>query len=161
MSKENEENEQEEPLQEEEPNEFLEMGGGIELEPVEGEAPSDIPVQPHESPKEVVDRDITRDYDVLRDEEKKKQWSTEPCYGDQYQRYPETVRRIGPTLEVFDLSKEADLQTFNTLMAGAQNTAAPRSAVVMLERQWDESNHNWKILAQVLRFKYLKILEND
>jgi hypothetical protein len=147
-------------------NKYSDLGGGITSVPI-------VPPEPvqEEDPledendifhEEILDRDKTRPYDFfLDDETKKKQYTDEPSYADQYSRYPETVRRVGPTMEVFDLSNPSDALEMNKLMAGAQSYNAPRSMLVIVDRQWCDKTSNWKILAQVYKFKYLKILERD
>jgi len=155
--------------EEERLDEYHDIGGGVPagagldddttpLHPSEEKVPN---LNPESERGPSTDTDINRDYDIILDDAEKKQWSDKPCYADQYLRYPETVRKIGPTLEVFDLADENDKHKLNTLMAGQQSHSAPRSAVAVEDRKWDEKTSNWKILAQVITFKYLKILEKD
>lgn len=108
-----------------------------------------------------VSRDPTRPYDFFLGEGNQKEYSDEPSYADQYTRYPETVRKVGPLMEVFDLASPDSVLELNKLMAGAQSHHAPRSMVLIMDKQWSEKTANWKILAQVYKFKYLKIVEKN
>jgi len=150
--------------EQEEPEEaFEDLGSGTEAGDV-GENPIHLhPAdEPVENPKETRDRDLNRPaYDFLLDEDKKKQFSKTPSYADQYSRYPETVRTVGPMIRVFDLADANDLTEMNKLMTGFQNHNAPRSVAEIVDKQWDEKTGNWKMLMRVTEFMYLKIIERD
>lgn len=139
---------------------YFDLGGGIDL-------PKDVPLHPSdekakfEDEKPETDRDIKREYNYVLNDDRKKHFVDEPCYPDQYARYPETVKRVGPMIQVFDTASPDDLHELNTLMSGAQNHSAPRSMVAIMDKQWAEKSGGWKILAQVYKFKYLNILERD
>lgn len=154
----------------------MDMGGGISVEDSmpndwpddwpQGMHPSDGPSSPNATPEPesagIVDHDINRPaFDLLLDDDKQKQWLEKPSYADQYARFPETVRPVGPTFRVFDMSQEADIQQMNALMAGMQNPNCPRSHVAVEDKQWDDKAANWKVLAKVTHFLYLKIIEKD
>lgn len=147
---------------------FMDVGDGIpkpsEPEPSKEQPlhPSHVPVpNTSNAPEESKERDIHNNYDIIKDADKRKHWSDNPSYPDQYTSYPETVRTVGPTVEVFDLDEKEDLHRFNKYMAGQQSTSAPRSYIHIMDKQWDDKKSNWKILAQVTKFKYLKILEKE
>ena len=143
----------------------LDLGGGVTaIGHDEALHPSEEPVHdpnPQSEKGPSVDKDIHRDYDIILDPEEQKQWSDKPSYADQFLRFPETVRKIGPTMDVFDLADPDDLHRLNMLQAGAASMSAPRSALSISDTKWDEKTSNWKILGQVIQFKYLKILEKD
>lgn len=140
---------------------YLDLGVGITISPDEPLHPSQEEVPDADDHEEKRDRDLDREYDYLLNDDKKKQFVDEPCYPDQYARYPETVRRVGPTIQVFDMSKTEDAHELNKIMSGSQNHSAPRSMLAIMDKQWSEKEGSWKILAQVYKFKYLKILERD
>ena len=141
---------------------FLDLGGGIDTLEEDGPLhPSDEEAPKFEDENPELDRDQQRDYDYILNDDKKKHFVDEPCYADQYARYPETVKRVGPMIQVFDTSKTDDLHELNKLMSGAQNHSAPRSMVAIMDKQWAEKSDSWKILAQVYKFKYLNILERE
>lgn len=146
----------------EEDDRFMNMGAGIHIDPEHtypklGEEDKDAT----SFDKDKVDRDINRPYDFLLGTDRKKEFSEEPSYADQHAKYPETVRPVGPMFRVFDLSDETQVQTLNTLSTGYNNTAAPRSMVEIVDKQWDDKTRNWKLLTRVTTFLYLKILEKD
>jgi hypothetical protein len=154
---------------EEKYDKFMDLGGGFKIVPDEkasGENTTTHPSQQKtprfsDDEEEARDRDINREYDYLLNDDNKKTYLDEPCYADQYARYPETVRRVGPMIQVFNLDAPDDVHELNTLMTGAQNHSAPRSMISIMDKQWSEKTGNWKILAQVYKFKYLNILERD
>jgi hypothetical protein len=150
---------------------YFDLGGGVAKDPSAlhfGQVvPEELLSQEEPSPEyeytpeSKASRDPARPYDFFLGEGNQKEYSDDPSYADQYTRYPETVRKVGPLMEVFDLASPDSVLELNKLMAGAQSHHAPRSMVLILDKQWSEKTANWKILAQVYKFKYLKIVEKN
>lgn len=88
-------------------------------------------------------------------------WQEEPSYEDQYLKYPETCKTVGPQIAVYDLSQPEQLEALNTLLSKQAPDTCPRLIVADQEKEFSTTTDNWKILVVYYKVLYRKLISSE
>lgn len=104
------------------------------------------------NPADVVD-DV---YNEVKDDTGASIWSDTPTFDDQYARYRDTCRVVGPQMAVYNITDPTQLNQLN-LMLGKQ---APHDApgIILLDKKENCHEGKWLVLLEYLRVEYKKLL---
>lgn len=119
--------------------------------------PSSVPdkKQEKEETKETVSESIS-DYKESKDLKGKPLWYTEPTFEDQFKRFPDTARMVGPIVSIFNVTEPSELASLNALMAKQQPDGAP--TVIIASKKENFYEGKWLMLLEYFRVEYKQLI---
>lgn len=83
-------------------------------------------------------------------------WGDTPTYADQYVKFPDLCRLVGPEMAVFNVTNSEELAKLNVLMAKQNPTSAPGIVIVNKKENFHEGK--WYVLLEYYRVEYKTVL---
>lgn len=120
------------------------------------------PPEPEDKPKIKTETQVTADAPTPEDDLDEKGapvWGDTPTFKDQYAKYPNTCRLIGPQMAVFDVTDEGQLSKLNKLLALQRPEEAPGIIVVTKEKNFHEGK--WLVLLEYFRLEYKHLISTS
>lgn len=132
---------------------MMDPGAGIAVDPnrVVAQFGSTPGVESTASAPEDSD-DVTEE----RDPKGKTIWISTPTFDDQYKRFPQTTRLVGPVVSVFDVANPTQLQELNALLAKQQPEDAP--SIILASRKENFHEGKWLMLLEYFRVEYKQLI---
>jgi hypothetical protein len=141
---------------------MLNLGAGVlvdtdKIQPTPDKAQPSM-VQPSEArPKEQnEENDEEKEYKENKDVKGISVWSSVPTFDDQYKRFPETTRLVGPVVGIFDVAVAEQLNDLNNLLAKQQPESAP--SVILASRKENFYEGKWLMLLEYFRVEYKQLV---
>jgi hypothetical protein len=100
--------------------------------------------------------DPESDFTEERDPKGKAIWISTPTFEDQYKRFPETTRMVGPMVAVFDVANPEQLKELNALLSKQQPEHAP--SVILASRKENFHEGKWLMLLEYFRVEYKQLI---
>jgi hypothetical protein len=107
-----------------------------------------------EAPSEEVPE--TETVEEEKDPKGKTIWIEQPTFEDQYKRFPQTTRLVGPIVVVFDAANPEQLKDLNAFLAKQQPEEAPR--IVIASRKENFHEGKWLMLLEYFRVEYKQLI---
>ena len=98
----------------------------------------------------------SKDYKENQDHKGKSIWIEIPTFEDQYKRFPETTRMVGPMVAVFDVANPEQLRGLNDLLAKQQPDSAP--SIILASRKENFYEGKWLMLLEYFRVEYKQLV---
>lgn len=98
-------------------------------------------------------------YEEKKDVVGKTVWIDKPTFEDQYKRFPETTRLVGPAVAVFNVAEPAQLADLNALLAKQQPEAAP--SILIASRKENFFEGKWLMLLEYFRVEYKQLISTS
>lgn len=130
--------------------EMMNPGAGVKVDPSKIE-PSFA--SPQSAPKEEAD---DSDFKEERDPKGKTIWINTPTFEDQYKRFPETTRMVGPVVAVYDAANPDQLKELNALLSKQQPEDAP--SIILASRKENFHEGKWLMLLEYFRVEYKQLI---
>lgn len=83
-------------------------------------------------------------------------WIDTPTFEDQYKRFPQSTRLIGPVVAVFDVANADQLKELNALLSKQQPEAAP--SIILAHRKENFHEGKWLMLLEYFRVEYKQLI---
>lgn len=129
---------------------MMDPGAGIAVDPNRVMAQFGGGAAPAAEPTN--DEDVTEE----RDPKGKTIWISTPTFDDQYKRFPQTTRLVGPIVSVFDVANPTQLQELNALLAKQQPEDAP--SIILASRKENFHEGKWLMLLEYFRVEYKQLI---
>jgi hypothetical protein len=100
-----------------------------------------------------------KSYEEKKDVVGKTVWIDKPTFEDQYKRFPETTRLVGPSVAVFNVAEPAQLADLNALLAKQQPEAAP--SILIASRKENFFEGKWLMLLEYFRVEYKQLISTS
>ena len=110
-----------------------------------------VPTVPR-NPADVVD-DV---YKEVKDDAGASIWSDTPTFDDQYARYRDTCRVVGPQMAVYNITDPTQLNQLNLMLGKQSPHDAP--GIILLDKKENCHEGKWLVLLEYLRVEYKKLL---
>jgi hypothetical protein len=136
-------------------NAMMDPGAGVNVDP------SNI-VSSFISPSDRMDTSSVKaeepasDFKEERDPKGKTIWINTPTFEDQYKRFPETTRMVGPVVSVFDVANPEQLKELNALLSKQQPEHAP--SIILASRKENFHEGKWLMLLEYFRVEYKQLI---
>lgn len=95
-------------------------------------------------------------YDEVKDEAGASIWSDTPTFDDQYARYRDTCRVVGPQMAVYNITDPTQLNQLNLMLGKQSPHDAP--GIILLDKKENCHEGKWLVLLEYLRVEYKKLL---
>jgi len=130
--------------------EMMDPGSGVKVDTSK--------VQPSSISPEIIPKDEVDDSDFKeeRDPKGKTIWVTTPTFEDQYKRFPESTRLVGPVVAVFDAANPDKLKELNALLSKQQPEDAP--SIILASRKENFHEGKWLMLLEYFRVEYKQLI---
>lgn len=79
-------------------------------------------------------------------------WSDTPSFADQYIRYPDLCRLVGPQMAMFNVTEKDQLAELNKMLQKQQPEAAP--SIVIANKKENFHEGKWLVLLDYYRVEY-------
>ena len=96
------------------------------------------------------------EFEEHKDPKGKTIWITTPTFEDQYKRFPQSTRLVGPVVAVFDAANTEQLKELNALLAKQQPEFAPSLIVASRKENFHEGK--WLMLLEYYRVEYKQLI---
>lgn len=83
-------------------------------------------------------------------------WISTPTFEDQYKRFPETTRLVGPIVAVYDAANPEQLKELNALLSLQQPESAP--TILLASRKENFHDGKWLMLLEYFRVEYKQLV---
>lgn len=83
-------------------------------------------------------------------------WGDTPTFDDQYTKYPDLCRLVGPEVAIFDIINTAELDKLNTMLKKQNPQSAP--AIVLANKKENFHEGKWYVLLEYYRVEYKTVL---
>jgi hypothetical protein len=130
---------------------MMDPGAGVHVDPNQV-APSFATPPPTEEDTKKVESD----FEEHRDPKGKTVWSSTPTFENQYKRFPETTRLVGPIVAVYDAANPEQLKELNTLFSKQQPEEAP--SIMIASRKENFHDGKWLMLLEYFRVEYKQLI---
>lgn len=130
--------------------EMMDPGAGVKVDPSKIESSF---ASPQSTPKEETD---DSDFKEERDPKGKTIWINTPTFEDQYKRFPETTRMVGPVVAVYDAANPDQLKELNALLSKQQPEDAP--SIILASRKENFHEGKWLMLLEYFRVEYKQLI---
>jgi len=130
--------------------EMMDPGAGVKVDPSKIESSF---ASPQSTPKEEAD---DSDFKEERDPKGKTIWINTPTFEDQYKRFPETTRMVGPVVAVYDAANPDQLKELNALLSKQQPEDAP--SIILASRKENFHEGKWLMLLEYFRVEYKQLI---
>jgi hypothetical protein len=139
---------------------MMDPGSGVNVDPNQI-SPSFAVPQPsdptgHAPANSDADAESDSDYKEHKDRKGRTIWSDTPTFEDQYKRFPETTRLVGPIVAVYDAANPEELAEINYLFAKQQPENAP--SIIMASRKENFHEGKWLMLLEYFRVEYKQLI---
>lgn len=84
-------------------------------------------------------------------------WSSTPTYQDQFEKFPNTCRLKGPSIQVFNLNSAQDVNRLNNLLARCRPETAPEIVIIERSKQFYEGT--WSVYVEYMEIEYLSLID--
>jgi len=95
-------------------------------------------------------------FEENKDPKGKTIWIDTPTFEDQYKRFPETARMVGPVVAVYDAANPEKLKELNALLAKQQPEDAP--SILIASRKENFHEGKWLMLIEYFRVEYKQLI---
>lgn len=95
-------------------------------------------------------------FEENKDPKGKSIWINTPTFEDQYKRFPETTRMVGPVVAVYDAANTEQLKELNALLAKQQPEDAP--SILIASRKENFHEGKWLMLLEYFRVEYKQLI---
>jgi hypothetical protein len=102
------------------------------------------------------DKTTDSGFEENKDPKGKAIWVNTPTFEDQYKRFPETTRMVGPAVAVFDAANTEQLIELNALLAKQQPEDAP--SILIASRKENFHEGKWLMLLEYFRVEYKQLI---
>jgi hypothetical protein len=130
--------------------EMMDPGAGVKVDPSKI-APSFASPESDSKPE-----NDDSDFKEERDPKGKTIWINTPTFEDQYKRFPETTRMVGPVVAVFDVANPEQLKELNALLSKQQPEHAP--SIILARREENFHEGKWLMLLEYFRVEYKQLI---
>jgi hypothetical protein len=130
--------------------EMMDPGAGVKVDPSKIESSF---ASPESAPKDETD---DSDFKEERDPKGKTIWINTPTFEDQYKRFPQTTKLVGPVVAVYDAANPDQLKELNTLLAKQQPEDAP--SIILASRKENFHEGKWLMLLEYFRVEYKQLI---
>jgi hypothetical protein len=130
--------------------ELMDPGAGFSIDPSTVQSSLIGPADKKEDDKS---------YEEKKDVVGKTVWIDKPTFEDQYKRFPETTRLVGPSVAVFNVAEPAQLADLNALLAKQQPEAAP--SILIASRKENFFEGKWLMLLEYFRVEYKQLISTS
>jgi len=133
---------------------MMDPGAGVNVDPNQVSPSFAIPAS-SEQPR--VEEDSTdSDFEEHKDPKGKTIWTTTPTFEDQYKRFPQTTRLVGPLVAVYDAANPEQLKELNILFSKQQPEDAP--SIILASRKENFHEGKWLMLLEYFRVEYKQLI---
>ena len=96
------------------------------------------------------------DFEEHKDPKGKTVWINTPTFEDQYKRFPQTTRLVGPVVAVYDAANPDQLKELNALFSKQQPEDAP--SIILASRKENFHEGKWLMLLEYFRVEYKQLI---
>ncbi len=96
------------------------------------------------------------DFEEHKDPKGKSVWINTPTFEDQYKRFPQTTRLVGPVVAVYDAANPDQLKELNVLLSKQQPEDAP--SIILASRKENFHEGKWLMLLEYFRVEYKQLI---
>lgn len=96
------------------------------------------------------------DFEEHKDPKGKSVWTNTPTFEDQYKRFPQTTRLVGPVVAVYDAANPDQLKELNVLLSKQQPEDAP--SIILASRKENFHEGKWLMLLEYFRVEYKQLI---
>jgi len=129
---------------------MMDPGAGVNVDPAKIHSPFGNVTKPDEPEKD------TNDFTEERDPKGKTIWINTPTFEDQYKRFPQTTRLVGPVVAVYDAANPEQLKELNALLSKQQPEDAP--SIIVASRKENFHEGKWLMLLEYFRVEYKQLI---
>ena len=86
-------------------------------------------------------------------------WVDTPTFENQYKRYPETCRLVGPQLSVFNITEAEEMMQLNSMLLKQQPEEAPSILIASKKENFHEGK--WLVLLEYYRVEYKQLIQTS
>lgn len=109
------------------------------------------------SPEETDNTETSNsDFEENKDPKGKSVWINTPTFEDQYKRFPQTTRLVGPVVAVYDAANPDQLKELNALLSKQQPEDAP--SIILASRKENFHEGKWLMLLEYFRVEYKQLI---
>lgn len=130
---------------------MMDPGAGVNVDPNQVSPSFATPAPTEEDTKK-----FESDFEEHRDPKGKTVWSSTPTFENQYKRFPETTRLVGPIVAVYDAANPEQLKELNTLFSKQQPEEAP--SIMIASRKENFHDGKWLMLLEYFRVEYKQLI---
>ena len=136
---------------------MIDPGSGIAMDPnmITSSIMGGVEANAEDTTKKRVDAPTTPEDDV--DAKGMVRWGDAPSYDNQYKRYPETCRIVGPQLAVYNITETEDLLKLNAMLLKQQPEDAPSILIANKKENFHEGK--WLVLLEYYRVEYKQLIQ--
>lgn len=132
-------------------NNMMDPGAGVTLDKSKiASAFGEAPAAPAPAPAP------ESDFKEEKDPKGKTVWISTPTFEDQYKRFPQTTRLVGPIVAVFDAANPEQLKDLNNLLSKQQPDDAP--SVILASKKENFHDGKWLMLLEYFRVEYKQLI---
>lgn len=133
---------------------MMDPGAGVNVDPNKIDTPF-TPAFANPAPAvETVTPDS--EFEEHKDPKGKTIWINTPTFDDQYKRFPQSTRLIGPIVAVFDAANTEQLKELNALLSKQQPESAP--SLIIASRKENFHEGKWLMLLEYFRVEYKQLI---
>jgi hypothetical protein len=96
------------------------------------------------------------EFEEHKDPKGKTIWVATPTFEDQYKRFPQSTRLVGPVVAVFDAASTEQLRELNNLLSKQQPEFAP--SILIASRKENFHEGKWLMLLEYFRVEYKQLI---
>jgi len=133
---------------------MMDPGAGVNVDPNQVSPSFAIPPTA-ESPAPEEDN-TDSDFEEHKDPKGKTIWADTPTFEDQYKRFPQTTRLVGPLVAVYDAANPEQLKELNILFSKQQPEDAP--SIILASRKENFHEGKWLMLLEYFRVEYKQLI---
>lgn len=130
--------------------EMMDPGSGVSVDPSKISSTFGNVTKPEEPENE--DKDFIEE----KDPKGKTIWVAAPTFEDQYKRFPQSTRLVGPVVAVYDAANPEQLKELNALLSKQQPEDAP--SIIVASRKENFHEGKWLMLLEYFRVEYKQLL---
>lgn len=146
-------------LSDEELMNMMDPGAGFSA-PAGSNMPSPIPLPAGITiKKEVHIEQVPEEHEESKDAKGKTIWTAEPSFDDQYTKYPNFCRLVGPQVAIYDLTSQDQLNSLNKMLLKQQPTDAPSIVVISKKENFYEGK--WLVVLEYYNVEYKKLISTS
>ncbi|MFN5249780.1 MAG: hypothetical protein ACK5DE_01930 [Bacteroidota bacterium] len=129
---------------------MMDPGAGVNVDPSKIHSPFGNVTKPEDNVKD------TDDFAEEKDPKGKTIWISTPTFEDQYKRFPQTTRLVGPAVAVYDAANPEQLKELNALLSKQQPEDAP--SIIVASRKENFHEGKWLMLLEYFRVEYKQLI---
>lgn len=133
---------------------MMDPGAGVNVDPTKIDSPF-APAFINPAPA-VEPAAPDAEFEESKDPKGKTIWISTPTFEDQYKRFPQSTRLVGPVVAVFDAANAEQLKELNSLLAKQQPEFAPSLIVASRKENFHEGK--WLMLLEYYRVEYKQLI---